>query len=432
STKAYYPIRLSLKILAILVSIFAVAFLFCGAVLTVHAQSDLQTTKYRNMVIDLGNGLKTNARLNLPSNGDGPFPGVLLIHGIGPADMNETNGPVRIDNETGSIIYPPTRVLFEIAEYLSERGFAVLQYDKRGIGSNTTILDSNIWRNETFDDLKHDAEKALDVLLQQPEVDVNHVTLVGHSEGAMIAPRVAIDNPDKVKNIVLMGAVAQNLIKDITYSQVVTKPVLFAQQFLDHNHNGLISVQEASENPLFTTMAGNLTLLLAQNITTANGTAEQLNPQYNTNNDTFVSINAELKPRLLEDLKSSYRLGFPTPDGECGVCPILLTSHYALTPTLDIIGKVPSDTSILIQQGKNDSQTPMQQALLLQQELTEVRHPDHTLITYSDLGHMFYPSSQWLTSFGPMDQKVLEDLFGWLSDPVRDFKRLTILSSQIP
>ena len=114
-------------------------------------------------------------------------------------------------------------------------------------------------------------------------------------------------------------------------------------------------------------------------------------------------------------------------------CPIWLTSHYALTPTLDIIGKVPSDTSILIQQGKNDSQTPMQQAFLLQQELTEVRHPDHTLITYPDLGHLFYPSSQWKTALGgPMEQKVLEDLFGWLSDPVRDFKKLTILSSQIP
>ena len=179
-------------------------------------------------------------------------------------------------------------------------------------------------------------------------------------------------------------------------------------------------------------MAGNLTLVIAQNITTANGTAKQLNPQYNTNNDTFVSINDELKPRLIEDLKSAYRLGFPTLDGECAVCPILFTSHYALTPTLDIIGKVPSDTSILIQQGKNDSQTPMQQAFLLQQELTEVKHPDHTLITYPDLGHFFYPSSQWLTSFGPMDQKVLEDLFGWLSDPVRDFKKLTILSSQTP
>ena len=379
------------------------AFLFCGAVLTVHAQSDLQTTKYRNMVIDLGNGLKTNARLNLPANGDGPFPGVLLIHGFGPADMNETNGPVRIDNETGSMIYPPTRALFEIAEYLSERGFAVLQYDKRGIGSNTTILDSNIWRNETFDDLKHDAEKALDVLLQQPEVDVNHVTLVGHSEGAMIAPRVAIDNPDKVKNIVLMGAVAQNLSGISYYFQGVTKPVLYAQQILDHNHNGLISVQEASENPLFSAMVGNLTLLLAQNITTANGTAKQLSPQYNTNNDTFVSINEELKPRLIEE-SNQYRLGSPGWEVCPCLCPILFKSHYALTPTLDIIGKVPSDTSILIQQGKNDSQTPIQQAFLLQQELTEVRHPDHTLITYPDLGHFFYPSSQWLTAV--MDQWI--------------------------
>ena len=47
------------------------------------------------MVIGLGNGLETNARLNLPSNGDGPFPGVLLVHGYGPVDMNETLDLVR-------------------------------------------------------------------------------------------------------------------------------------------------------------------------------------------------------------------------------------------------------------------------------------------------------------------------------------------------
>jgi uncharacterized protein len=98
---------------------------------------------------------------------------------------------------------------------------------------------------------------------------------------------------------------------------------------------------------------------------------------------------------------------------------------------LDIISKVPSDISILIQQGKNDSQTPIQQAFLLQQELTEVRHPDHTLITYPDLGHLFYPSSQWITvAGGPMEHKVLEDLFGWLSDPVRDIKKFTILRQE--
>jgi hypothetical protein len=99
-----------------------------------------------------------------------------------------------------------------------------------------------------------------------------------------------------------------------------------------------------------------------------------------------------------------------------------------LTTNLDIIGNVPSNVSILIQQGENDSDTPIQQAFLLQQKLTELRHLDHTLITYPDLGHLFYPSSQWKTALGgPMEPKVLEDLFGWLSDPVRDFNKLTIL-----
>lgn len=288
---------------------------------------------------------------------------------------------------------------------------------------NLTVLDSNVWGNITFNDLTQDADKALDVLVQQPEVDSNNVTLVGHSEGTMVVPRVAINNPDIVDNIVLMGALAQNL-REIGYFQGVSLPILYAQQVLDHNHNGLISVQEASENPVFSSLVGNLTLVLAQNITTANGTAEQLNPQYNINNDTFISISDELKPRLIDQLKS---LSVVTPGEKCnglkGLCPIWLTSHYSSIPNLDIISKVPSNTSILIMQGKNDSDTPIQQAFLLQQKLTEVKHPDHTVKTYPDLGHLFYASSQWVTAIGgSIEPKVLEDLFGWLSDPVRDFK----------
>ena len=409
-----------------MMGIFSVLLIFCGAVLTVHAQSGLQTTKHRDMVIDLGNGLKTNARLNLPATGDGHFPAVLLVPGSGTLDMNETIGYVRINNETGSLIYPSARPYFEIAKYLSERGFAVLQYDKRGVSGNGT-LDRDVWGNVTVDDLRQDAEKALDILVLQPEVDANHITLVGHSEGTTIVPRIAIANPDIVDNIVLMGALAENL-REIGYFQAVTLPVLYAQQVLDHNHNGLLSVQEASENPVFSSMVGNLTLILTQNITAANGTSEQLRPQYDVNNDTFVSINDELKPRLIDFLKAaSVAMPGETCTAKNPACPIWVASHYALTPTLDIIDKVPSDTSILIMQGKNDSQTPIQQAFLLQQELTEVRHPDHTLITYPNLGHEFHPSSQWLTTLGPMEQTVLEDLFGWLSDPVRDIKEFTIL-----
>jgi uncharacterized protein len=43
-----------------------------------------------------------------------------------------------------------------------------------------------------------------------------------------------------------------------------------------------------------------------------------------------------------------------------------------------------------------------------------VTPPDHTLITYPNLGHVFYPSSQWSTAFGPIQQYVLADLYSWL------------------
>jgi uncharacterized protein len=416
-----------LLILFIILSLYSISFLFSGNNFPiVLAQQDLETIKYRNLVIDLGNGVKTNAQLTIPVVGNGPFPGVLLVPGSGIIDMNETLGFIRIDNETGTKIYPPTRPYFQIAEYLSDRGFVVLRYDKRGIGENSTILDSNIWGNLTFNDLKHDAERALNLLIQQPEVDSNRITILGHSEGTIVTPRVAIDNPDKVKNIVLIGVVAQNMSK-IAELQAVSIPLLYAKEVLDHTHDGLLSLQEANENPVFSSWFGNLTLFLIQNITNTAASetitntstpsslslSQQLNPKYNTNNDVYVDIDKELKPRLIENFKSHSVL---RPEEKCigDACPIWQRSEYALRPNLDIIGNVSSNTSILILQGENDTQTPLQQAFLLQQKLTELGHPDHILITYPNLGHVFYPSSQWQTGIGPIQQYVLRDLYSWL------------------
>src|SRR5215204_2627765 len=227
------------------------------------AQPFIQTVKYRDLVIDLGNGIKTNAQLTIPAVGNGPFPGMLLVHGTGTTDMNETVDFIRIDNATGKKIYPPTP-FFQIAKYLSDRGFATLRYDKRGIGENHTIVDSNVWGNMTINDLVQDGNKALAVLMKQPEVDPNRITVLGHSEGTVISPRIAIDNPDKVKNIVLIGAAAQNISEIIDF-QLVKLPLLYSKQVLDKNHNGLLSVQEASEDLTFQSfIGGNLSLILTQ------------------------------------------------------------------------------------------------------------------------------------------------------------------------
>jgi uncharacterized protein len=83
----------------------------------------------------------------------------------------------------------------------------------------------------------------LNVLIQQPDVDPKRISIIGHSEGTSYAPRVAIENSTKVKNIILMGTVAQNL-GDIEHYQVVYLPSEYATQVLDKNHTGMISIQQ--------------------------------------------------------------------------------------------------------------------------------------------------------------------------------------------
>ena len=119
------------------------------------AQQYIPTIKFRNLVIDLGKGVKTNAQLTYPAVGKGPFPGVLLISGSGANDKNETLGFI---HKTG---LKPPKPLWQMAQYLSERGFAVLRYDKRGVGANFTILNTNVWGNATINDLIQDSKKAL-------------------------------------------------------------------------------------------------------------------------------------------------------------------------------------------------------------------------------------------------------------------------------
>lgn len=223
--------RLTIVISTIL-PLYAISFLVYGngnspASFVVYAQSDLQTIKYRNLVINLGNGLKTNAQLTFPATGEGPYPGVLLIHGSGPTDMNET--------------VHGSQPFWQISKYLSERGFVVLKYNKRGIGAQSKIVDQEVWKNVTIDNLIKDAQKALDVLIQQPEVDPKRISLIGHSEGTTIAPRIALSNPTEVENVVLMGPIAQNLF-DVVNFQMIRNPILYAKQVLDKNNTGEISI----------------------------------------------------------------------------------------------------------------------------------------------------------------------------------------------
>lgn len=360
---------------------------------------------HRDLVIDLGNGLKTDAQLTLPVVGKGPFPGVLLIQGSGAIDMNEYLPPM----VTGS--NEPSRPFLQIAEYLSSRGFAVLRFNKRGVGLNDTILNASVVNNTTYHDYKSDAETALKVLEAQPEVNGNDITILGHSEGAIVAPRIALENAE-VKKLVLMSAPAGNL-KDIIDFQLITRPLLYADQIIDTDHDGLLSIREVEA-----TMGNNLAPLPAVGLIEKNNTTDQYQwySVITANQTENISIQDDLRPLITK--QSQLLLSNRTLPGY-----EWLQSYFALNNTTDIIGNV--SASILILQGENDTQVPVQQAMLLEQKLMEVNHPDHTLITYPGLGHTFYPSMNWIQPLGPIGKNVLADLHSWLTSPSRKVRYLT-------
>lgn len=124
--------------------------------------------------------------LTLP-RGDGPFPGVVLLHGFGPQDRDQQSGSNR-----------PFR---DLAWGLASKGVAVLRYDKRtqAHGRMMGALGLTL-ENEVFED----ARLALQTLRAHPSVDARRVFLVGHTFGATLAPAVAATD-DQVTGVVMLA-----------------------------------------------------------------------------------------------------------------------------------------------------------------------------------------------------------------------------------
>lgn len=103
-------------------------------------------------------------------------PVVVLVHGSGPNDRDESLGPNK-----------PFR---DLAEGLSSKGIAVLRYDKRTYKYGqkmASMVKSLTVKEETIDD----ALAAVEQLRQTPGIDSNRIYVLGHSLGAMLVPRIA-------------------------------------------------------------------------------------------------------------------------------------------------------------------------------------------------------------------------------------------------
>ena len=132
--------------------------------------------------------------LTMPK-GAGPFPAVVLVGGSGPHDRDETIGPNK-----------PFR---DLAHGLAAAGIASLRYDKR-----TLVYGAKLAADTHFtvdQEVTDDALSALNALARQPHINRRRLFVIGHSLGAMLAPRIGQRDP-RLAGLVLMAAPARPLL----------------------------------------------------------------------------------------------------------------------------------------------------------------------------------------------------------------------------
>jgi len=120
-----------------------------------------------------------------------PVSAIVTITGSGPQDRDENIG------------LPGFLPFRQIADSLARRAIAVLRMDDRGTGAS-----GGTFKGSTSADFAEDVRAGLAYLRTRPEIRADRLGVLGHSEGALIAPMVAEKEPT-LRAIVLLAGIAQ-------------------------------------------------------------------------------------------------------------------------------------------------------------------------------------------------------------------------------
>jgi len=142
-----------------------------------------QLDRFTERDVTVGTSPALPGTLTLP-RGPGPFPVVVLVHGSGPNDADESIGP--------------SKVFKDLAWGLASRGVAALRYVKRSRHAPMGVVTV---KEEVLDG----AAAAIDLARHTPELDPRRVVVAGHSQGGYLAPRIAAENAGVAGIVLLAG-----------------------------------------------------------------------------------------------------------------------------------------------------------------------------------------------------------------------------------
>ncbi len=155
--------------------------------------------------------------LTLPIGGRPRLPVVITLTGSGPQDRDENLFP----------LLPAYRPFREVADRLAEAGIAVLRVDDRGFGA------SGGSRTEaTMEDFADDVAAQVSWLRAREDIDPDRIAFVGHSEGGVVGPMVAAQDP-RIAAVVIMAGTAKpgvEVLRDQLMRPIEVAPGLTDEQ----------------------------------------------------------------------------------------------------------------------------------------------------------------------------------------------------------
>ncbi|EKF86897.1 alpha/beta fold hydrolase [Methanobacterium formicicum] len=171
-----------------------------------HPPDYVDDSAFREVEVTVGKGKwSLPGTITIPT-GPGPFPGVVLVHGSGPNDRDETLGP--------------NKIFRDIAWGLASKDIAVLRYDKRTLQHASEFTPELLSQLTVQEEVIDDALLAAELLRQTPEIDPKRVYLLGHSLGASVAPRIGQEDPDLAGLVIMAGIIRpleDTILEQFTY-----------------------------------------------------------------------------------------------------------------------------------------------------------------------------------------------------------------------
>ena len=154
------------------------------------------------IIVGKGTEFPLNGILTLPENLEKPVPAVVFVHGSGSSNMDE-----KVMKLT------PFK---DLAEGLGKHGIASIRYDKRSFAHGRKMLKkgSLTVREEVIED----AVLASEMLKNDPRIDSEKVFIIGHSMGAMLAPRIDAEGGN-FKGLILMAGTLDTL-EEVLFRQL--------------------------------------------------------------------------------------------------------------------------------------------------------------------------------------------------------------------